>query len=93
MTKDQLVKLAKEKFDVSLNPKDKLADLKAQLESLESSAPAEEVVEEKPGKDPLYSVSEHGKITEWSPMHRAEYWNFIYDKKSLSAEQKKQLGL
>lgn len=93
MTKDQIVQLAKEKHNVALNPKDKLADLKAQLASLDSSAPVEEVVEEKPGKDPLYSVSEHGKIVAWNPMHRAEFWNFIYDKKSLSKEQKEQLGL
>ena len=53
MTKDQIVQLAKEKHNVSLNPKDKLADLKAQLASLDSSAPVEEVVEDSPSKNPL----------------------------------------
>ena len=43
MTKDELIKAAKENFNVSLNPKDKLADLEQQFASLESSV---EVVEE-----------------------------------------------
>ena len=93
MTKDDIIKLAKEKHNVSLNPKDKLVDLKAHLESLNSSTPVEEVVEKKSNKNPVASRSEHGKVIEWSPMHREEYWEFVHDEKSLTAEEKKQLGL
>jgi hypothetical protein len=93
MTKDEIIKLAKEEHNVSLNPKDKLVDLKAHLHSLESSSPKEEVVKKKSNKDPVASRSEHGKVVEWSPMHREEYWEFIHDAKSLTAEEKKQLGL
>ena len=45
LKKDELIKAAKDNFDVSLNPKDKLADLEQQFASLESSV---EVVEEAP---------------------------------------------
>tara|TARA_R100001082_G_scaffold32635_1_gene16755 strand:- start:5200 stop:5481 length:282 start_codon:yes stop_codon:yes gene_type:complete len=92
MTKDELVKVAKEKFNVSLNPKDKLVDLESQLSSLEKSDPVDKPVEKAKSKTPLYSVGEHGKIVSYNPIHRAEYWNFIYDEKSLTDEQKKLLG-
>lgn len=95
MTKDEIVKLAKENFNVSLNPKDKLADLELQLKSLENANPVvedEEVVKSN-GNNPLYSRGEFGKIVPWHPDHREEFWNFIYDKSGLSPEEKKKLGL
>jgi hypothetical protein len=93
MTKDDIVKIAKENFNVSLNPKDKLADLELQLKSLESSAPVEENEIESSGETPVYSRGEFGKIVPWHPDHRPEFWNFIYDESGLSAEEKKKLGL
>jgi hypothetical protein len=94
MTKDELIKAAKDNFDVSLNPKDKLADLEQQFSSLESSV---EVVEEvevvKEGKDPIASKSEYGKIVPWNPRHREEHWEFIWKKSELSKEEKEKLGL
>ena len=94
MTKDDIIKFAKENFNVSLNPKDKLADLEMQLKSLESSAPVDEEEElEFNGDNPLYSRGEFGKIVPWHPDHRPEFWNFVYDESGLSAEEKKKLGL
>lgn len=94
MTKDELIKSAKENFNVSLNPKDKLKDLEHQYASLENSADVkEEVVVESKSKDPIASRSQHGKVVPWHPMHRAEFWTFIYDKGSLTDEEKKVLGL
>ena len=93
MTKDDIVKIAKENFNVSLNPKDKLADLELQLKSLESSAPVEENEIESSKETPVYSRGEFGKIVPWHPDHRPEFWNFIYDESGLSAEEKKKLGL
>jgi hypothetical protein len=94
MTKDELIKTAKENFNVSLNPKDKLADLEQQFASLESSV---EVVEEvevvKEGKDPIASRGEYGKIVLWNPKHRPEHWEFIWKKSELSKEEKESLGL
>lgn len=95
MTKDEIVKLAKENFNVSLNPKDKLADLELQLKSLENANPVvedEEVVESN-GRTPLFSKGEHGKIVPWSPKHREEFWTFIYDERALTSEERKALGL
>lgn len=95
MKKDELIKLAKEKFNVSLNPKDKLKDLEAKVASLEESnvVVEEEPVQESGKRVPIASKGEHGKIVPWNPMHREEFWTFIYDKRSLSDEEKKQLGL
>jgi len=94
MTKDELIKSAKEKFDVSLNPKDKLKDLEHQYASLENSVEVdEEVVVESSSGDPIASRSEHGKIVPWHPIHRPEFWSFVYDKGSLTDEEKKVLGL
>jgi hypothetical protein len=94
MTKDELIKSAKENFNVSLNPKDKLKDLELQYASLESTVDVEEeVVVESNSKDPIASRSEHGKVVPWNPMHRSEFWSFIYDKGSLTKEEKEILGL
>lgn len=94
MTKDELIKSAKEKFNVSLNPKDKLKDLEHQYASLEDSVEVvEEVEETSNSKDPIASRGEHGKIVPWHPMHRSEFWEFVYDKGSLKKEEKEILGL
>jgi hypothetical protein len=94
MTKDELIKSAKENFNVSLNPKDKLKDLEQQYASIENSVEVEEeVVVESNSKDPIASRSEHGKIVPWHPKHRREFWSFVYDKGSLTKEEKEKLGL
>jgi hypothetical protein len=95
MTKDEIVKLAKENFNVSLNPKDKLADLELQLKSLENANPVveDEEVVESDGRTPLFSKGEHGKIVPWNPRHREEFWTFIYDERALTSEERKSLGL
>jgi len=95
MTKDEIVKLAKENFNVSLNPKDKLADLELQLKSLENANPVveDEEVVESDGRTPLFSKGEHGKIVHWNPRHREEFWTFIYDERALTSEERKSLGL
>ena len=94
MTKDELIKAAKENFNVSLNPKDKLAELEQQYASLESSVEVEEEVEvESSSRRPIASKSEHGKVVPWNPIHREEFWQFIYDKRSLSKEELEALGL
>jgi hypothetical protein len=94
MTKDELIKSAKENFNVSLNPKDKLKDLELQYASIESTVGVEEeVVVESNSKDPIASRGEHGKILPWSPLHRSDFWTFIYDKGSLTKEEKEKLGL
>jgi len=95
MKKDELIKMAKEKHNIELNPKHKLKDLEAQVESLDSKVKVE--VKEEPkssGKrNPIASKSEFGKVVRWNPDHRQEFWTFIYDERSLSEEEKKALGL
>jgi hypothetical protein len=93
MKKDKLVKQAKEEFGVDLDKKQKLADLEAQVESLSKKAPVKEKKVSSNSKDPIASKSEFGKIVRWNPEHRAEFWTFIYDERSLTEEEKKQLGL
>jgi len=94
MTKDELIKSAKENYNVSLNPKDKLKDLEQQYASIENSVEVEEeVVVESNSKDPIASRGEHGKVVAWHPMHRPDFWEFVYDKGSLTKEEKEKLGL
>ena len=94
MKKDEVLKIAKEKFNVKLNPKEKLSDLQDKLESLVDKAEVvEEVVEKSEKRTPIASKGEHGKIVRWNPVHREEYWTFIYDKRSLTKEEIKLLGL
>jgi len=94
MTKDELIKKAKEEYNVSLNPKDKLADLEVKLSSLEDNADVAEKVEVvKQGSDPIASRGEHGKLVPWHPLHREESWTFVYKKSDLKKEELKKLGL
>jgi hypothetical protein len=95
MKKDELIKIAKEKHNVELNPKHKLKDLEAQVESLDSKVKVEAKEEPKSSgkRTPIASKSEHGKVVAWSPKHREEFWTFIYDERSLLDEEKKALGL
>ena len=97
MTKDELLKVAKEEFNVALNSKEKLVDLEAKLSSLESNKGVKEVkvknTKEPVSKDPIASKGEHGKLVAWHPTHRAEFWQFIYDKKHLTDEEVESLGL
>tara|TARA_B100001939_G_scaffold317688_1_gene304510 strand:- start:222 stop:503 length:282 start_codon:yes stop_codon:yes gene_type:complete len=93
MKKDELVQHAKEEFGVELDKKQKLSDLEAQVEVLEKKKPVKETKKSSGKKDPIASKGEHGKIVPWNPIHREEHWTFIYDERSLSEEEKKQLGL
>lgn len=93
MKKDELVKHAKEEFGVNLDKKQKLSDLEAQVEQLSKKSPVKEKKVSKTSKDPIASKSEFGKVVPWNPNHRPEFWTFIYDERSLSEEEKKQLGL
>ena len=97
MTKDELLKVAKEEFNITLNPKEKLVDLEAKLTSLEANKGVKEVKTKKTkevvSKDPIASKGEHGKLVAWHPTHRAEFWQFIYDKKHLTDEEVESLGL
>ena len=93
MKKDEIVQHAKEKFGVELDKKQKLSDLEAQVEVLEKKKPVKETKKSSGKKNPIASKGEFGKVVPWSPMHREEYWTFIYDERSLSDEEKKQLGL
>ena len=93
MKKDELVQHAKEEFGVELDKKQKLSDLEAQVEVLEKKKPVKETKKSSGKKDPIASKGEHGKIVPWNPIHREEHWTFIYDERSLSDEEKEQLGL
>jgi hypothetical protein len=97
MTKDELLKLAKEEHNVTLNPKEKLADLEDKVATLEANKDVKEVKtpkkKESVSKDPIASRSEHGKVVLWNPRHRAEFWQFVHDKKHLTEEEIKTLGL
>ena len=94
MKKDEILKVAKEKFNVKLNPKEKLADLQHKLDTLEeSSEVVEEPVQDSSRRQPIASKGESGRIVRWNPLHREEYWTFIYDKRSLTKEEIKKLGL
>ena len=93
MKKDELVQHAKEEFGVELDKKQKLSDLEAQVEVLEKKKPVNETKKSSGKKNPIASKGEHGKIVPWHPIHREEHWTFIYDERSLSEEEKKQLGL
>ncbi len=93
MKKDELVQHAKEEFGVELDKKQKLSDLEAQVEVLEKKKPVKETKKSSDKKNPIASKGEHGKIVPWNPIHREEHWTFIYDERSLSEEEKKQLGL
>jgi|TARA_R100001198_G_C5227119_1_gene207442 hypothetical protein len=97
MTKDELLKLAKEEHNVTLNPKEKLADLEDKVATLEANKDVKEVKapkkKETVSKDPVASRSEHGKVVPWNPRHRSEFWQFVYDKKNLTEEEIKTLGL
>ena len=93
MKKDELVQHAKEEFGVELDKKQKLSDLEAQVEVLEKKKPVKETKKSSGKKNPIASKGEHGKIVTWHPIHREEHWTFIYDERSLSEEEKKQLGL
>jgi hypothetical protein len=93
MKKDELVQHAKEEFGVELDKKQKLSDLEAQVEVLEKKKPVKETKKSSGKKNPIASKGEHGKIVPWNPIHREEHWTFIYDERSLSDEEKKQLGL
>jgi len=93
MKKDELVQHAKEEFGVELDKKQKLSDLEAQVEVLEKKKPVKETKKSSGKKNPIASKGEHGKIVPWNPIHREEHWTFIYDERSLSDEEKEQLGL
>lgn len=93
MNKDELVEHAKEEFGVDLNKKSKLADLEAQVQDLEKNKSKPKKESKVGSKDPIASKGEFGKVVPWSPVHRAEFWQFIYDERSLSEEEKKSLGL
>ena len=93
MKKDELVQHAKEEFGVELDKKQKLSDLEAQVEVLEKKKPVKETKKSSSKKDPIASKGEYGKVVPWNPIHREEHWTFIYDERSLSDEEKKQLGL
>jgi len=94
MKKDEVLKVAKEKFNVRLNPKEKLADLLHKLETLENNSEVvEEPVQDNSKRQPIASKGENGRVVHWNPVHREEYWTFIYDKRSLTKEEIKQLGL
>ena len=97
MTKDELLKLAKEEHNVALNPKEKLADLEDKVATLEANKDVKEVKtpkkKESVSKDPIESRSEHGKVVLWNPRNRAEFWQFVHDKKHLTEEEIKTLGL
>ena len=93
MNKDELVEHAKAEFGVDLDKKTKLADLEAQEEVLKKKKPQPKSEPKKGSNDPIASKGEHGKVVPWHPAHRAEYWQFIYDERSLSEEEKKSLGL
>jgi|TARA_Y100000114_G_scaffold94066_1_gene87453 hypothetical protein len=94
MKKDEVLKVAKEKFNVKLNPKEKLADLMDKLDALENNSElVEEPVQETSKRQPIASKGESGRVVRWNPLHREEYWTFIYDKRSLTKEELKKLGL
>ena len=95
LTKDKIIEQAKEKYNVSLNPKNKLADLEAQLNSLKekNKASKKEKKEKKVSKTPLFSRGSFGKVVVYNPIHRDEYWTFIYSEDDLTDEEKKSLGL
>lgn len=95
LTKDKIIEEAKDKYNVSLNPKNKLADLEAQLSSLEqkNKLTKKEKKDKKVSKTPLFSRGSFGKIITYNPIHRDEYWTFIYSENDLTDEEKKSLGL
>ena len=95
MKKDEILKTAKDKFNVKLDPKEKLADLEDKLETLEKNDAKESNPKKKSsGKgNPIASRGEYGKVVPWNPIHREEHWTFIYDERALSKEEKEQLGL
>ena len=86
-----------EEHNVTLNPKEKLADLEDKVATLEANKDVKEVKapkkKEPVSKDPIASRSEHGKVVLWNPRHRAEFWQFVHDKKHLTEEEIKTLGL
>ena len=93
MKKDEIVKMAKEKFNVTLNPKDKLSVLEEKLKAMESKEEKPKPKKESGKRTPIASKSEFGKVVPWHPIHREEHWTFIYDKASLTKEEIKSLGL
>lgn len=94
MKKDELIKMAKEELNISLNPKDKLSILEEQVKTMKQSKKVEkkEIKKTRP-KNPIASKSEYGRIVRWNPVHREEYWTFIWDEAALSKEEKEKLGL
>ena len=96
MKKDEIIKTAQEKFNVKLNPKEKLSDLEGKLETLEKNNAAEPKPTKKKSSskgNPIASRGEYGKVVPWNPIHRQEHWTFIYDEGALSEEERKNLGL
>jgi|TARA_B100001094_G_C18110561_1_gene760899 hypothetical protein len=95
LTKDKIIEEAKDKYNVSLNPKNKLADLEAQLNNLKekNKLTKKQKKDKKVSKTPLFSRGSFGKIITYNPIHRDEYWTFLYSEDSLTDEEKKSLGL
>nr|BAR25720.1 hypothetical protein [uncultured Mediterranean phage uvMED]BAR25763.1 hypothetical protein [uncultured Mediterranean phage uvMED] len=95
LTKDKIIEEAKDKYNVSLNPKNKLVDLEAQLNNLkEKNKPSKkEKKDKKVSKTPLFSRGSFGKVILYNPIHRDEYWTFLYSEDALTDEEKKSLGL
>ena len=96
MKKDEIIKTAQEKFNVKLNPKEKLSDLEGKLEALEKKNAEKPKPTKKKGSgkgNPIASKGEYGKVVPWNPLHREEFWTFIYDERALSEEEREKLGL
>ncbi|MDB9705162.1 hypothetical protein OAA77_00670 [Gammaproteobacteria bacterium] len=91
--KDEVVKMAKEKFNVNLDKKQKLEDLQAHVEKLEVSKvePKKEPV--KKPKHPICVKTEYGKVKPYNENMREEFWTFVWDKASLTKEELELLGL
>jgi len=91
--KDEVVKMAKEKFNVNLDKKQKLEELQAHVEKLEVS---EVEVKKEPVKKPKHPVcvkTDHGMVKPYNENMREEFWTFVWDKASLTKEELELLGL
>ena len=91
--KDEVVQHAKEKFGVTLDKKQKLDDLQAHVDKLESESKTVKKSPTKKPKHPICVKSEYGQVKPWNENMREEYWTFIWDKDSLTKEEQKILRL